>query len=475
MFLVYWSDGAKIFACIWAILIMAALGVFLFFRIRREYHKYRDENSSYIEGILSKNEINSVINAYLSKITPSTSFTLMMLNVDHFSNVIKAFGEKNTQPIIETLISNISKTIPFKIQVGRYGTDEFLMFLKTEYTRQDVVNMAQDILQAVREPISIASGVDVNLTASIGITFYPVHGESLSKLLDSLNIAVYVAKKDGGDQMAIYSSEMSQKESENIQYYTQIKQAIANNQFCLYYQPIINLVDKKVFGSEALIRWEHPELGLINPHMFLNVMEQSGDINWIGEWSIEVVVAAYNDLKRIYPHQDFYFSINLSPKQLMNPHLAVQYQKILKRYKMNAKFLIIEVEEFVMFQQLDIIRQNINKLKELGFRMAVDGFSLDHNTLGKIKDLPIDIIKIPQTFVQDEDNYIKEHYMEMLVEFAKQQNIDVIAERIENEDMINFCLEKEIKLGQGFGICEPISFDNYIKFIAGEYVKPEEN
>ena len=159
----------------------------------------------------------------------------------------------------------------------------------------------------------------------------------------------------------------------------------------------------------------------------------------------------------------------------MNPHLAVQYQKILKRYKMNAKFLIIEVEEFVMFQQLDIIRQNINKLKELGFRMAVDGFSLDHNTLGKIKDLPIDIIKIPQKSVQDEDNYIKEHYMEMLVEFAKQQNIDVIAERIENEDMINFCLEKEIKLGQGFGICEPISFDNYIKFIAGEYVKPEEN
>ena len=471
MILVYWSNGANIFVSLLAILLFAGAGFGLFILCKREYKRYRDEKASYIEGVLTKNEINSSINTYLSRITKATPFTVMLLDIDHFTNVINAFGEKNVKEIIENVVNNLTKAIPVRVQIGRYAVDQFLFFLHGDYTKEEIVKIATDMREAVRKPFKLNQDVDVNLSASIGIAYFPIHGETLAQLVDSLRIAVYTAKKDGGDRTIIYSSEMSQTESENIQYYNQIKQAIVNKEFCLYYQPIINLENKKVIGAESLIRWNHPEMGVLNPHSFLNVLEQSGDINWVGVWSFEVMVSDYMAIKATHPGEKINFSLNLSPKQLMNPALPNNYLKVLKRHKALASDFIIEVEEFVIFQQQETIRQNINKLREFGFKVAVDGFSLDHSTLMKVKQLPIDLIKISQQDLDDEDTYIKEHFMEILIEFAKQNKIEVIAERIENQEMIDACLAKGIHYGQGYGISKPISIEDYHHFMDGDMQK----
>ena len=474
MFEVYWSNGANVFVSLIAIIIMAGVAFLMFWRAKIEYKKYRDEKSSYIEGVLSKNEINSNINAYLNRITKATPFTVMLLDIDHFTNVINAFGEKSIKEIMENVVNNITKVLPFKVQIGRYSVDQFLIFITGDYDRDDIQKVAMDMREAVKKPFKVNTDIDVNLTASIGVAYFPVHGETLQKLIDSLRIAVYSAKREGGDRTVIYSGEMKQAESENVQYYNQIKQAIVNKEFCLYYQPIVHLADAKVSGAEALIRWNHPEMGVLNPHSFLNVLEQSGDINWVGIWSFEVMVSDLVNLKLKFPNRDFIFSINLSPKQLMNPALPNNYQKVLKRHRALATNFMIEVEEFVIFQQQEMISQNIAKLREMGFKIAVDGFSLDHSTLSKIKQHPIDIIKINQADFDDEDTYIKEHFMEILIEFARQNNIIVIAERIENQAMIDNCLAKDIQYGQGYGISKPISLDEYYHFIDGSKHKKNE-
>lgn len=466
MIMTYWSDGANIFVSLIAILIMAGLGFLLFYFSKKEYKKYRDENSSYIEGVLSKNEINSNINSYLSRITTATPFTLILLDIDHFTNVVNAFGDKNIKEIMENVVNNISKVLPARVQTGRYAVDQFLFFLHGDYDKEDIEKIATDIREAVKKPFRVNQDIDVNLTGSVGVAYFPVHGETLTKLVDSLRMAVYSAKKDGGDRTVIYSSEMTTNESENVQYYNQIKQAIVNKEFTLYYQPIVDLKDtKNVVGAESLIRWNHPEMGIVNPHSFLNVLEQSGDINWVGVWSFEVLVNDLMNLKLKYPGKDLKFSINISPKQLMNPSLPANFQKVLKRHKTFATNFIIEVEEFVIFQQQETIKQNIFKLRELGFQIAVDGFSLDHSTLTKVKELPIDIIKISQNDFDDEDTYIKEHFMSLLIEFATQNNIKVIAEKIENDAMIESCLAKNVEYGQGFGISKPLSINDFHYFV----------
>ena len=471
MIFVYWSNGANIFVSLLAILTFAAGGYGLFLLVRKEYKRYRDEKSSYIEGVLTKNEINSNINAYLSRITKATPFTVMLLDIDHFTNVVNAFGEKNVKEIVENVVNNITKVMPFRVQIGRYSVDQFLFFMHGDYDKDDIIKVATDMREAVRKPFKLNQDIDVNLTASIGVAYFPIHGETLAQLVDSLRIAVYTAKKDGGDRTVIYSSEMSQTESENIQYYNQIKQAIVNKEFCLYYQPIIKLEDKKTAGAEALIRWNHPEMGVLNPHSFLNVLEQSGDINWVGVWSFEVMVSDFMAIKEKHPNDAIHFSLNLSPKQLMNPSLPNNYLKVLKRHKALASDFVIEVEEFVIFQQQETIRANISKLREFGFRIAVDGFSLDHSTLMKLKQSPIDIIKISQQDLDDEDTYIKEHFMEILIQFAKQNNITVVAEKIENQEMIDACLSKGIFYGQGYGISKPISIEDYHHFMDGDINK----
>ena len=212
-------------------------------------------------------------------------------------------------------------------------------------------------------------------------------------------------------------------------------------------------------------------MGVLNPHSFLNVLEQSGDINWVGVWSFEVMVSDFMAIKEKHPNDAIHFSLNLSPKQLMNPSLPNNYLKVLKRHKALASDFVIEVEEFVIFQQQETIRANISKLREFGFRVAVDGFSLDHSTLMKLKQSPIDIIKISQQDLDDEDTYIKEHFMEILIQFAKQNNITVVAEKIENQEMIDACLSKGIFYGQGYGISKPISIEDYHHFMDGDLNK----
>ena len=133
----------------------------------------------------------------------------------------------------------------------------------------------------------------------------------MEQLLESLNVAIYTAKKNGGDRIVVYSDEMGKAESENVQYYEQVKKAIDNKEFVLFYQPFVSVDSKQIIGAEALLRWEHKELGLINPKDFINILEQTGDIYWVGIWGLETMIQEYSELKVKYPYKEFELSINL--------------------------------------------------------------------------------------------------------------------------------------------------------------------
>jgi len=461
------SDGFLIVASIFAVIVVLILAYWLYRSIHKERKRYINEKANYIDGLTDKVELASEVSAYMSRST-AVEFSFMYIDIDKFSAIINTFGQEVSDELLEKIAYNILDALPTRVSLTRLKQDKFVAFIRGEYDRGDVIQIANDVLSRLVKPMKVYGNTNVNLTASIGISYYPVNGKSYEKLLESARIAVYLAKKEGGNLIKVYSNQNS-GENVNLEYYNQIKEAIKKKEFCLYYQPMINSSDGSIYGFEGLMRWNHPDYGILPPYKFINFMEQSGDIQWVGLWGIDVLIDEYLKLIAAYPGFDPKMSINLSPKQLLDSDLATNFQKILNKHKLLAKKLILEIGEFALFDNHKIIKNNLEILRAEGFLIAVDGMGLDYNTLIKLEELPIDIVKVSREFLlEDDNNYLQEKYASMLVEYASKESKTVICEGIETPQMFNKLKKYGVEYVQGYYFAKPMNEDDLIKYIATE-------
>jgi len=421
-----------------------------------------------MEGVLTRAEMTSLITSQIARAGKEAQFSLIYLDLDKFTDFINAFGQSESEKILEKIVKNIEVVIPKGVKIARMQNDEFLIFLTMDYDRTEAVDLANRVKQAIGRAIRLFGDTQISATASIAVAFYPIHGGNLKDLLSSLKIATYIIKKNGGNNIKVYSDEMSSLGGEHVEYYYQIKHAIQHKEFQLYYHPIIDLNKNDLFGVEALIRWNHPEHGLLSPFKFLGIMEQSGDVHWIGLWGLETLIKTYQELKQEFPKREIKFTMNLSPKQLMSETLPSDFQKILKKYRMNAESIVLEIIEFAIFEKQETIFKNLRKLKEMGFQLAIDGFGLDYNTLSKVEELDIDIIKLDNEFLKEEESYMKAKFASLLVEFAKKNNYTVICEVIESKEMAEEARTYNINIMQGFYFSKPLSAEGLRGYIGTE-------
>jgi EAL domain-containing protein (putative c-di-GMP-specific phosphodiesterase class I) len=197
-------------------------------------------------------------------------------------------------------------------------------------------------------------------------------------------------------------------------------------------------------------------------------MEQSGDVHWIGFWGLETVIKSFLQIKQDFPGEDVKVSLNLSPKQLMNDSLALEYQKLLRKYKVQANNFILEIIEFALFEKQETIYQNIKRLSDLGFNIAIDGFGLEYSMLTKLEKYEIDIIKLDNEFLLEEEAYLKARFAQLLVEFAHKNNYKVICEAIENQKMLDDAKTYDIELMQGYYFSKPMSFEDLKTYITNQ-------
>lgn len=468
MFLANWSNGAYVLFSVITLLILVGLGILLYFRVKKEKHNYRDEIAGLVEGVLKRNEIISSVNSYISKIPSGMVFSLILIDYDKMSEIQNAFGENNCKKVLTESVKNIRRVLPNRSLIGRISDDRFLILIKEDYDKDEVLKCANKISLQASIGVKLYSDTLVNPTISVGVAFYPNHGRNLKQLMKSLDLAVYNSKNDGGNTVTIYSDEYDKNDNENLQLYYEIKQAIKEHQFCLYYQPIINLKDKNIYGFEALLRWKHPTLGILYPASFINILEQSGDINGVGIWGIEALIREYIELKKQFVHKDLQLSFNLSPKQLITDNIGVTFQNIAKKYKISVNSITIEIAEFAMFERHETVYKNIKDLKELGFKVAVDGVGLDQNTLIKLGNSPIDIIKLDKTFFEYEDSFIQDKYIELLVDLAKKSNKLIICEGIENYSLVEKIKKFDINYAQGYYFSRPMPQEDVVSYIMSE-------
>lgn len=439
-------------------LAMIILGYLLFRSIKKEEYHFHKDNISDVAGIVAKNDLIKRISELLLRSGKNSHFALFKITIDDFKTIINDNGKEAVDKILVNLADIIRKSLGKNTIIARFSDDEYVAWLSNFYTIDQLKVYAEDLMGYLSLPINIKKDVDVKPLYNIGVVSYPEHAKDMQELLKNLDTAVYISRKKSVDKVAIFDLEVLNQEQENAAYYAELKDAIKNNQFLLYYQPIVDTSTKKIFGFESLLRWNHPTLGVLSPFKFIDLMEKSGDILWVSLWGFEELVKTYVDWSSNIKNFDSILSINLSPSQLKSPTIVNDFRKILRKYKVDAKNFALEIVEFALFQKYDKTLDIIRQLKALGFNIAIDDLGLDYQTLTKLENLPINIIKLDKKFItESSEHYMNSKIAEMLVDFSLQHDMKVIAEAIDTSESVEMAKKMNIHIYQGYLFARPLS------------------
>ncbi len=389
---------------------------------------------------------------------------LMFLDVDKFKYINDSQGHEMGDLILIEVATRIRKCFRSTDVVARIGGDEFTILLSSISSVKEVEILAQRIIDSFRETIEI-QGKLFNLSCSIGIALYPLNGRNVDDLLKRADIALYTVKEQGRNGFLFFHSDMEQRSLERILLENELHKAIQQQQFYIEYQPKKNLSTGDLIGVEALIRWEHPELGRISPDKFISVAEETGLIIPLGEWVIRRGCIQNKDWQdQGYP--PLILSVNLSVRQFTQPNLVERIQEILFETGLDAKWLELEVTESI-FADIDYSAKTLQSIRNLGVHVSVDDFGTGYSSFSYLKHLPIDTLKIDASFIKDIHlNKESEAIVKGIIDIAQSLNLNVIAEGIESQEQMVTLSETGCIQGQGFLFSKPLSkneFERYLK------------
>lgn len=452
-----------VFVCVFGI---GGLSILFFFLGKKLWMTYQEKNNKLIDSAITKTEMMKDINAYIKKNQRFGSASFIYIDLDSFHSFIDVYGQKTCEDALKIIAKRIANLLPHEAKIANVNKDDFLIFIKEENNSIHNDNLCKKILDNVREPINIFEEDQMVITASIGVATYPQVGDSLNDILSGLEVTTYVSKREGGNKATTYYASLLDEERENMACYKEIKEAIWRKEFVLYYQPIINFEEKTIYGAEALMRWNHPSRGVVAAKDFISLLEQSGDIHWVGEWGITQMIKFQQAMLKKFPNLPLIFSLNLSTKQLLNRNLARNLIRIAKKLNANPKRIVFEVTNFMVYEKISVLEDNIKTLKNFGFNVAVDGFSLDGQSIISVQKGPIDIVKLGRDFLKDIDNnFTKEKLLESLKEFITSHHKTLVSEGIENDSGLRYVEKQGIHLGSGYYFSKPINqnaFSDYV-------------
>ena len=395
--------------------------------------------------------------------TADTHFCVMLLQVHDVERMKLSLGEKQLQKIFLTLKERLIRVIPRGSKICDYAPDMLAVYMEEDMDNKGMSTVASVAIFECTRPITLITRAKLTLSVNAGILVYNEFSPDSSSFMQNMELTLATAFRAGVNKYAIYSEELAETQTEEYRQYQEIKEAIAENQFVLYYQPIFDMDNDKVYAYEALVRWQHPSLGLLAPSSFLPIMEQTGDINWIGVWAFDNMLAMQTRHYKAHPeNSELIFSLNLSPKQLMWPHLAEEFRKIYKKYKIPADRICFEIVEFSIFGKVEEVSSNILKLKQIGFRIAVDDFGMEMSSLKLLDETKFDWVKLDRQFVDKaQDDFLIGGVVSTLTGYSENSGFIVIAEGIEDEVTLKYVKGLKVKYGQGYYFGRPQLPENY--------------
>ena len=384
---------------------------------------------------------------------------VMFLDLDRFKNVNDTLGHMIGDELLQQVSNRLRSCVREGDTLARFGGDEFALLLpKINHSREDVENIAEKIINVLKQPFSV-DGHELYVSTSIGISLYPQDGINMDTLIKNADIAMYHVKGQGKNGYQFYSNDMNKPYFKNLSMETGIHKALEQEQFSLVYQPQINLKTGDIVGVEALLRWEHPEHGNISPSEFIPFAEESGLIVKIGEWVLET---ALNELKgwRDAGLPEIRMSINMSARHIAEKSFVPSIRNILRRLELPGDALEIEITENAIMDDMDDIVRKLKQLADMDVTIAIDDFGTGYSSLSYLHKLPIQTLKIDRTFLK-ESRYAKDDHtiVNTIVAMAKGLHLNVIAEGVETQSQLDYLREIECHEAQGFLFGKPLTPD----------------
>lgn len=387
---------------------------------------------------------------------------VMFLDLDRFKIINDTMGHAFGDIVLQQFSKRLLKCVGKDDMVSRYGGDEFIILLKNT-NQSEATRVAQRIINEFSYPL-IVNMHKIFSTPSIGVSLYPKSGEDLETLIKCADIAMFFAKEKGKNSYQFYTYNQSKDISKKMYLENELRRALENNEFILYYQPQLNLNTGKIVGVEALIRWRHPEFGMISPAEFIPVAEETGLIIPIGKWILKTACEQNKNWQDAgFP--PIYVAVNISVYQFQHKDFVETINQVLAETKLNPQYLELEMTESIM-QNMKQLMVVLNELKNIGIKLSLDDFGTGYSSLNVLRYLPIDNLKIDKSFIDDiMDDLNTAPIIKTIIDMGKNLKLSVIAEGIEKKEQVDFLKQNKCDIGQGYLFSVPLPAEEINKIL----------
>jgi diguanylate cyclase (GGDEF)-like protein/PAS domain S-box-containing protein len=400
----------------------------------------------------------------MAKFEKKTDFALMFLDLDRFKIINDSMGHMKGDQILIMISKRLSNWANEKDIVCRFGGDEFIIVKPAIQSREKVMEELHQLQLLMNRPLTI-DGQQLYIGMSVGIVIGPEQYNSPTDIIRDADIALYQAKSAGLSHYVVFDPGMRQKAVDSMSIERDLREALSEHQFKLFYQPIIDLQKNRLTGFEALIRWEHPLHGMVNPGNFIPIAEQTGMINHIGRWVIDESMRQLKSWQENYPQLTM--SMNVSAKQLKDETLVQSIEAAVFINQLSPDTLFFEITETSVLEFDDATLDVLNRIKDLGVRLSLDDFGTGFSSLSVLHMYPIDTLKIDQTFIREilQDNN-KIAIARTIIDLGQSLGMHVVAEGIETDESLRLLIDFGCPYGQGYYFMKPMPsevIEHYMK------------
>lgn len=449
------SPATEIIVTLLATLASGALAYFLFKGIAKEKLKYLaiSNKGLTITGV----EIKQIATREINSSRPE--FVMIEISLNDMANLEKVCGETQLQQALDDLIGRARMTLPRGAKFSKIDNERIWIFYKGKMKYEQLQVALSGILAEIKKPIVLIGSLNVEFEANISALVYEKGMGDLNTISGHLELATITSRKRGPNNAVIFDRSIANITTEEYTLYTEIKEAIKNKDFRIYYQPIVNNQNLECFAVEAFLRWQHSTKGVISPDVFMPSLEHSGDINWVGLWAFDDIAKQLEYWRLHNPDVKIKVNVNWSLTQLQTPALHEEIRKILRKYKINASDFYFEIPSYKTAQSLEAVARNLTIFRQLGIGIAIDNMNLDVDTIMELGTDTVNMLKFNRNFITrlNSDNEAVKNVAEMIAKSTAAKNILIVGEGVENEEMLAKLKEVEIPLSQGYFFSKPKS------------------
>ena len=416
-----------------------------------------------LTGLPNKVLLEKTVSKYIEDHPQDGMIGFIYFDIDEFSNINEVKGHSFGDQLLQQIANLLNSKIEAPNMLARTGGDEFVLALFELNQLETYIPQVEYYINLIRTTFVLDED-DFFITYSVGVALYPDNGKDYITLLRHADAAQSIAKSKGKDQIVIFDDEMVTMIKQQTELLNYLRHAIANEEFSLHYQPIINLKDDQTSGVEALIRWQHPVKGFIPPLEFISISEKNGYIKEISEWVFKEVANQYEAWN--IEGKQFRISINISPIMLMYDKFIPYMNEWIQTYHLDSSQITLEITESAIIEDIQKSVHVLKQLKKLGFIIALDDFGTGYSSLTYLQKLPIDIIKIDRSFISNiKPNTEEFHVLRYMIELAHHLNLLVVAEGIETIEQANMVKKYDVDLAQGYYFCRPMPQLRVIEYL----------